>query len=56
MIKPSTHTLDIGIKKFKSPVKVKEITITPEFNWLNKLKKSNPEAFFYWEKAIALKN
>lgn len=48
---------EIVIEKFKSPDQIRELTITnPEFNWLNKLKKSNPEAFFYWEKAIALKN
>lgn len=47
----------IAIEKFKSPEQIKELIITnTTFNWLNKLKKSNPEAFFYWEKAIALKN
>jgi len=43
-------------EKFTSPEQVKDVTIVnPEYNWLNKLKKSNPEAFFYWEKAIVLK-
>ena len=45
-----------AIERFKSPDQIKESIITnQDFNWLNKLKKSNPEAFFYWEKAIALK-
>lgn len=43
-------------EKFKSPEQIRTVTIDhPEYGWLNKLKKSNPEAFFYWEKAIALK-
>jgi hypothetical protein len=43
-------------EKFTSPEQVKDVTIVnPEYIWLNKLKKSNPEAFFYWEKAIVLK-
>ncbi len=43
-------------EKFTSPEQVKNLTIVnPQYNWLNKLKKSNPEAFFYWEKAIVLK-
>lgn len=43
-------------EKFKSPEQIRTLNIGhPEFGWLNKLKKSNPEAFFYWEKAIALK-
>jgi len=42
-------------EKFTSPEQVKDIMIvTQQYNWLNKLKKSNPEAFFYWEKAIVL--
>ncbi|MBK8786382.1 MAG: nucleotidyl transferase AbiEii/AbiGii toxin family protein [Chitinophagaceae bacterium] len=48
--------VEIVVEKFKTPDQVKELLITnPDFNWLNKLKKSNPEAFFYWEKAMALK-
>jgi len=48
---------EIVVEKFKSPDQIKELTITnPDFTWLSKLKKSNPEAFFYWEKARALKN
>jgi hypothetical protein len=37
------------IKKFESPLQIKDWTIgEPLNNKLNKLKKSNPEAFFYW--------
>ncbi len=47
---------DIAIQKFQSPEEIRELSIdTKEHNWLNKLKKSNPEAFFYWEKALAIK-
>lgn len=39
------------IEKFKSPTQLKEWLIgEPMNNKLNKLKKSNPEAFFYWYK------
>ncbi|GAA4954339.1 hypothetical protein GCM10023314_29960 [Algibacter agarivorans] len=38
---------------FKNPLQVKDWLIeNPQFNRLNKLKKSNPEAFFYWYKTI----
>ena len=37
------------IQKFESPVQIKDWTIGESLNnKLNKLKKSNPEAFFYW--------
>ena len=37
------------IQKFESPVQIKDWAIgEPLKNKLNKLKKSNPEAFFYW--------
>jgi len=37
------------IEKFENPLQVKDWLITdPHYNKLNKLKKSNPEAFFYW--------
>jgi predicted nucleotidyltransferase component of viral defense system len=40
---------DSIIQKFESPVQIKDWTIgEPLNNKLNKLKKSNPEAFFYW--------
>ena len=39
----------LAIKKFESPVQIKDWSIgEPLNNKLNKLKKSNPEAFFYW--------
>lgn len=39
------------VEKFKSPTQVKNWLIAdPLSNKLNKLKKSNPEAFFYWYK------
>lgn len=37
------------VKKFKSPFQIKDWSIgEPLNNKLNKLKKTNPEAFFYW--------
>lgn len=42
------------IERYKNPVEIKDWLIeNPRFNKLNKLKKSNPEAFFYWCKAIS---
>lgn len=47
---------ELTFDKFKNPKQVKDWNITqPEYNKLNKLKKSNPEAFFYWYKTIELK-
>ena len=44
------HDADI-IEKFENPVQIKDWIIQePLNNKLNKLKKSNPEAFFYWYK------
>lgn len=44
-----------SIEKFKSAIQIKDWSITnPDYNKLNKLKKSNPEAFFYWYKTIEL--
>lgn len=41
---------------YTTPAQIKDGTIThADYQWLNKLKKSNPAAFFYWEKAIAIK-
>ncbi|WP_066219071.1 nucleotidyl transferase AbiEii/AbiGii toxin family protein [Formosa haliotis] len=41
------------LEKFKSPKQIKDWTIeNQQFNKLNKLKKSNPEAFFYWYKSM----
>lgn len=43
------------IERFDNPLEVKEWLIEdPQYNKLNKLKKSNPEAFFYWYKSIML--
>ncbi|SFN40451.1 Nucleotidyl transferase AbiEii toxin, Type IV TA system [Bizionia echini] len=45
--------IDSEIERFKNPLEVKDWLIkNPQFTKLNKLKKSNPEAFFYWFKAI----
>lgn len=44
------------LEKYKEPLEVKDWIIeSPFFTRLNKLKKSNPEAFFYWYKVNALK-
>ncbi len=44
---------DSEIERFTNPLEVKDWLIeNPQFSKLNKLKKSNPEAFFYWFKAI----
>lgn len=41
------------IERFKNPLEIKEWLIEdPTYNKLNKLKKTNPEAFFYWYKSI----
>jgi len=41
----------IKIEKFKNPLEIKEWLIEdPQYNKLNKLKKNNPEAFYYWFK------
>jgi predicted nucleotidyltransferase component of viral defense system len=43
-------------EKYKEPLQVKDWIIEqPFFTRLNKLKKSNPEAFFYWYKVYELK-
>lgn len=48
------HDADI-IEKFESPAQIKDWIIqAPMNNKLNKLKKSNPEAFFYWYKIYKL--
>lgn len=44
------------IEKFENPLQMKDWTISePLSNKLNKLKKSNPEAFFYWYKIFEIK-
>ena len=43
----------IKIQKFKNPLEIKDWLIEDqEYNKLNKLKKNNPEAFYYWFKAL----
>jgi len=43
------------IERFDNPLEVKDWLIeNPKYNKLNKLKKNNPEAFFYWYKSIML--
>lgn len=43
------------IEKFDNPMQIKDWTISnPLYNKLNKLKKTNPEAFFYWYKTLSL--
>jgi hypothetical protein len=44
-----------GIERFTEPVEIKDWIIEQPFNTkLNKLKKSNPEAFFYWYKIFQI--
>lgn len=48
-----TETNDI--QRFSNPIEVVDWLVEQPFETrLNKLKKTNPEAFFYWYKAIAL--
>ena len=50
------HNISI-IRKFESPVQIKDWSIDePLNNKLNKLKKSNPEAFFYWYQIFFIYN
>ncbi len=40
------------IERFKNPLEIKDWLIEdPQYNKLNKLKKNNPEAFYYWCKS-----
>ena len=44
---------EIKIESFKNPLEIKDWMIEDqEYNKLNKLKKSNPEAFYYWYKTF----
>ncbi len=46
----------VKIEKFKNPLEIKEWLIEdPQYNKLNKLKKNNPEAFYYWYKSFSIK-
>lgn len=41
------------IERFQNPIEIKDWSIEDQtYNKLNKLKKTNPEAFFYWYKSI----
>ncbi len=43
------------IERFKNPLEIKDWLIEDQaYNKLNKLKKTNPEAFFYWYKCVGL--
>jgi hypothetical protein len=51
------HLKAKSIAKFENPLQLKEWLIDePLNNKLNKLKKSNPEAFFYWYKIYELRS
>jgi len=44
---------EIKIERFKNPLEIKDWLIEgQQYNKINKLKKNNPEAFYYWFKAI----
>ncbi|MEB3800476.1 nucleotidyl transferase AbiEii/AbiGii toxin family protein [Flavobacterium columnare] len=44
---------EIKIERFKYPLEIKDWLIEEQdFNKLNKLKKNNPEAFYYWYKVL----
>jgi predicted nucleotidyltransferase component of viral defense system len=46
---------EVIIERFTNPLEIKEWSIeNPQYNKLNKLKKNNPEAFYYWFKALQL--
>lgn len=50
------HNVTDKITRFKSPDEIAGITIEQnEFSKLNRLKKTLPEAFFYWHEALNLK-
>jgi hypothetical protein len=44
---------EIKIERFTNPLEIKDWLIEdPQYNKLNKLKKNNPEAFYYWHKSF----
>ncbi len=46
---------EVTIVRFTNPLEIKEWSIEdPLYNKLNKLKKNNPEAFYYWFNALQL--
>jgi flagellar hook protein FlgE len=43
---------EVKIVRFTNPLEINDWSIEdPQYNKLNKLKKNNPEAFYYWYKA-----
>ena len=46
---------EIKIERFKNPLEIKDWIIEDQqYNKLNKLKKNNPEAFYYWFKVLTI--
>lgn len=46
-----------NIERFKNPLEIRDWLIEDQhYNKLNKLKKSNPEAFYYWYRALHIHN
>lgn len=46
---------EVKLERFKNPLEIKNWFIEdPEYNKLNKLKKNNPEAFYYWFRAMLI--
>ena len=44
---------EVKIVRFTNPLEIKDWSIDKtQYNKLNKLKKNNPEAFYYWYKAL----
>jgi hypothetical protein len=56
----ATALIRTGVKvihRFTDPMEIKDWKIAnQEYNKLNKLRKNNPEAFFYWYRALTLLN
>lgn len=51
------RTGEKAIHRFTNPMEIKDWNITnQQYNKLNKLRKSNPEAFYYWYQALTLLN
>ena len=44
----------LNIERFDSRIDLAEVLIKGKFNYLNKLKKSSPESFFYFKKAVEI--
>mgnify|MGYP002789573564 CR=1 FL=1 len=46
---------ELNLERFKNPLEIKDWLIEDlEYNKLNQLKKNNPEAFYYWFKAVSI--